>query len=90
MAKRQLDQFDLEAEREGSAVVSSGSFDAWESVGNESSDKGRKDAEAAIERRTVHTLDEDLMTQDHALGFTILSLLLLRYGCFFLYAQEIL
>ena len=33
MAKRQLDQFDLEAEREGSAV--------------------RKDAEAAIERRTV-------------------------------------
>ena len=53
MAKRVIDQFDLEAEREGSAVrrhvvVRS----AW-GKGTIKSRRGRKDAEAAIERRTV-------------------------------------
>jgi len=53
LAKRVIDQFDLEAEREGSAVrrhvvVRS----AW-GKGTIKSRRGRKDAEAAIERRTV-------------------------------------
>ena len=53
MAKRQLDIFDLEAEREGSAVKRHTVLrSAWEK-GTIKSRRGRKDAEAAIERRTV-------------------------------------
>ena len=53
MAKRVIDQFDLEAEREGSAkqrhtVIRT----AW-GKGTMKSRRGRADAEAAIERRTV-------------------------------------
>jgi len=53
MAKRVLDQFDMEAEREGSAVKRHTVLrNAW-GKGTIKSRRGRKDAEAAIERRTV-------------------------------------
>ena len=53
MAKRQLDQFDLEAEREGSAVRRHTVVRSAWGKGTIKSRRGRKDAEAAIERRTV-------------------------------------
>ena len=53
VAKRQLDQFDLEAEREGSAVKRHTVLRSAWGKGTIKSRRGRKDAEAAIERRTV-------------------------------------
>ena len=53
MAKRQLDRFDLEAEREGSAVRRHTVVRSAWGKGTIKSRRGRKDAEAAIERRTV-------------------------------------
>jgi hypothetical protein len=53
MAKRVIDQFDLEAEREGSAVKRHTVVcSAW-GKGTIKSRRGRKDAEAVIERKTV-------------------------------------
>ena len=53
MAKRVIDQFDLEAEREGSAVKRHTVVRSAWGKGTIKSRRGRKDAEAAIERRTV-------------------------------------
>ena len=53
MAKRIIDQFDLEAEREGSAVKRHVVIRSAWGKGTIKSRRGRKDAEAAIERKTV-------------------------------------
>ena len=53
MAKRVLDQFDLEAEREGSAVKRHTVIRSAWGKGPMKSRRGRKDAETAIERKTV-------------------------------------
>jgi hypothetical protein len=53
VAKRKLDKFDLEAEREGSAVKRHTVLRSAWGKGTIKSRRGRKDAEAAIERRTV-------------------------------------
>ena len=53
MAKRVIDKFDLEAEREGSAVRRHTVVRSAWGKGTIKSRRGRKDAEAAIERRTV-------------------------------------
>jgi hypothetical protein len=48
-----IDKFDLEAEREGSAVQRHTVVRSAWGKGTIKSRRGRKDAEAAIERRTV-------------------------------------
>ena len=53
MAKRVIDKFDLEAEREGFAVRRHTVVRSAWGKGTIKSRRGRKDAEAAIERRTV-------------------------------------
>ena len=53
MAKRVIDQFALEAEREGSGVKRHTVIRSAWGKGTMKSRRGRKDAEAAIERRTV-------------------------------------
>ena len=53
MAKRVLDEFDLEAEREGSAVKRHTVIRSAWGKGTMKSRRGRKDAEAAIELKTV-------------------------------------
>ncbi|MEC7617307.1 MAG: hypothetical protein VYD39_03740 [Bacteroidota bacterium] len=53
MAKRVIDRFDIEAEREGSAVLRHTVVRRGWGKGTIKSRRGRKDAEAAIERRTV-------------------------------------
>ena len=53
MAKRVLDQFDLETEREGSAVKRHTVIRSAWGKGTMKSRRGRKDAEATIERKTV-------------------------------------
>ena len=53
MAKRVIDKFDLEAEREGAAVQRHTVVRSAWGKDTIKSRRGRKDAEAAIERRTV-------------------------------------
>tara|TARA_A100001015_G_C14447758_1_gene502938 strand:- start:272 stop:457 length:186 start_codon:yes stop_codon:yes gene_type:complete len=53
MPKKVIDHFDLEAEREGSAVKRHTVIRSAWGKGTMKSRRGRKDAEAAIERRTV-------------------------------------
>ena len=53
MPKRVYDKFDLEAEREGSAVRRHTVVRSAWGKGTIKSRRGRKDAEAAIERRTI-------------------------------------
>jgi hypothetical protein len=53
LAKRIIDQFDLEAEREGSAVKRHTVVRSAWGKGTMKFRRGRKDAEAAIERKTV-------------------------------------
>ena len=53
MAKKIIDQFDLEAEREGSAVKRHTVVRSAWGKGTMKFRRGRKDAEAAIERKTV-------------------------------------